>query len=233
MIKLLPSYVGSKAYWVKDLLFLKGRNFVELFCGSSVISINLARKAYLNDTDPIIFKILSNFSDLKEMDVFTKEDFKRVRPMDDWWKYIYYLQKMSFSGVFRYSKNGYNVPIKKGIDEIKILPELLDAKKRFNELNPTVKNHHYSDIDFSKIENSVIVLDPPYEGSKASYNSSFDYKEYWYFVNEIKRVANPLIIFDSETNLEKQGYLNMRTRKMRVNGKYKGNVEAMVIINKQ
>lgn len=89
MIKFLPSYVGSKAYWISDLLFLKNRNIAELFCGSAVISANLAKKAYLGDIDPMLYKILSNYSDLIEMETFTDKDYFENRKKDDWWRYVY------------------------------------------------------------------------------------------------------------------------------------------------
>lgn len=118
MFKFLKSYVGSKSYWVNRLQQYKSRRFVELFCGSAVLSANLSCKnPILNDLDVYIYKILSNFDSLIVPDSFTKEDYYLVRKNDDWWKYIFCLQAMSFSGVFRYSKNGYNVPIKKNIKE--------------------------------------------------------------------------------------------------------------------
>ena len=40
MFKLLPSFVGSKAFWVDKLKRYEGRTFVELFAGSAVLSHN-------------------------------------------------------------------------------------------------------------------------------------------------------------------------------------------------
>ncbi len=39
-IKFLPSYVGSKACWVGKLGRYGGRDFVEFFAGSAVLSAN-------------------------------------------------------------------------------------------------------------------------------------------------------------------------------------------------
>lgn len=176
MIKLLPSYVGSKAYWVPYLKFLKNEYIVELFCGSAVISINLASKALLNDLDPYIFKILTNFNRLVVNDRFTQEDYFRVRQLDNWWQYSYCLLRMSFSGVFRYSKNGFNVPVKKYIKSVNIKDDYKQALDKLNELNPFFRNKPYNEVYIPNIENANIILDPPYEKAQASYNTkSFDY----------------------------------------------------------
>ena len=56
MIKFLPSYVGSKSRWISELEEFRGKDFVEIFCGSSVISSNLARTSILNDFGPNDFQ---------------------------------------------------------------------------------------------------------------------------------------------------------------------------------
>lgn len=113
----LPSYVGSKKIWVKKLLYYSGMDFVELFCGSAVLSANLAKSALLNDLDPYIHLVLSRFDELIVPEKFTLEDYYTYRKVENWWQFTYVLQKMSFSGVFRYSKNGYNVPPKTGTSD--------------------------------------------------------------------------------------------------------------------
>jgi site-specific DNA-adenine methylase len=236
LIKFLPSYVGSKSYWVDFLLPYKNEDFVELFSGSAVLSANLAKTAILNDLDPFVYKIFSNYNNLIVPEIFTKEDYFSVRVKEDWWKYIYCLQKMSFSGVFRYSKNGYNVPIKKNHLEISIRKDFEESLKRFNELNPKIYNKSYDEISDKDIKDKVLVLDPPYEKKQASYNttkqgSGFDYKKYWNYVNRISKVSKTTIIFDTKNNIEKN--LNVKisyTRKMRVNGKHEGDLEAMYIL---
>lgn len=232
LIKFLPSYVGSKAYWVELLSGYKGEDFVEVFSGSSVLSANLANTAILNDRDPMVFKIFSNYKDLIVPKKFSTEDYFKYRSQADWWKYIYCLQKMSFSGVFRYSKNGFNVPIKKDlkVKEIEVSEEFNLAKDRFKELNPLVLNLNYIDIPFEYFKNKVVVFDPPYEGAQAAYNNTFDYEAYWVFVKKVSKVAKTTIIFDTESNIKKAGYHVLATRKMRVNGSRPGSLEAMAII---
>jgi site-specific DNA-adenine methylase len=229
-IKFLPSYVGSKKYWVPKLQQFKGEDFVEPFCGSAVLSANLAKTATLNDLDKYIYLILSQFDQLIVPDIFTREDYFSVRGTEDWWKYIYCLQKMSFSGVFRYSKNGYNVPIKPQLDNINVKLDYELALKRWLALNPTVLNVNYLDMPMSLFENKVVVFDPPYSESYASYCSkSFDHTIYWEFVYNTIRVAKACIVFDKLSNLTLRQIPIVDTRKMRVNGKRKGNLEALAI----
>lgn len=232
IIRFLPSYVGSKSHWVDKLTKYQNLDFIEPFCGSAVISANLAKTAVLNDTDPVIYKVFSQYDQLICPDCFTSDDYEAKRWQGDWWRYLYCLQKMSFSGVFRYSKNGYNVPIKnvwKG-KSIAIRPEFDLAQQRMLELNPTVLNLSYDQIDYEHYRNRVIVLDPPYEGSQANYNTAFDYSYYWSCVEALKHIGKVLIIFDRLSNLEKHNYKNIQTRKMVVNGSRKGDIEAMTII---
>jgi site-specific DNA-adenine methylase len=232
LIKFLPSYVGSKAYWVDKLAEYKGNDFIEVFSGSAVLSANLAKTAILNDTDPVINKIFSNYTKLIVPEKFTKEDYYTYRKDKNWWKYIYCLQKMSFSGVFRYSKNGFNVPMKNDLkkDFINVKDEYAKAKKRFKELNPTVLNKNYGDLDLKLFKDKVVIFDPPYEGSQAAYNKKFDYVTYWDFVSKVSKIAKTTLIFDTQSNLEKAGYKVIATRKMRVNGSKEGDVEALAIV---
>lgn len=230
MIRLLPSYVGSKFYWVKHLQEFKGENFIEPFCGTAALSINLASTAILNDKDPILCHILKNYDQLIVPEVFTQEDYFKTRNKEDWWRYIYCLQKMSFSGVFRYSKNGYNVPIIKRIPEVKCQEEYLAALAQYKKLKPTITCDSYRSITPDQIKGKIVILDPPYQGSKASYNCKFNYDRYWKYVKRVVKIAKATILFDRDENITKIfGDIQRQHRNMRVNGKYQGGLEAMVI----
>ncbi len=236
MIKFLPSYVGSKKQWVERLAPLfKGEPFIEYFCGSAVLSANLASNAILNDIDPFIHMILSRFEDQIVPESFSSHDYYAKRGEPDWWRYVYCLQRMSFSGVFRYSKNGYNVPIKKSKDGEPIGPvdvreEYAEALARWKELNPVVLAMNYSCLPYEMAQNRVAILDPPYGGSKAAYNvSDFKYGAYWNFVDGLKNYAKAIVIFDRLSNLEQHDITPLDTRTMRVAGHYDGDTEAIGI----
>lgn len=235
MIKFLPSYVGSKKQWVERLETLfNGEPIIEYFCGSAVLSANLASNAILNDLDPVIHRILSRFDEQIVSESFSSHDYYRVRGEPDWWKYVYCLQRMSFSGVFRYSKNGYNVPIKKSkgepIEPVDLREEYAKALTRWKELNPVVLNMNYSCIPYEMAQNRVAILDPPYDGSQAAYNAmKFQYGAYWNFVDGLKNYAKAIIIFDRLSNLEQHDITPLDTRSMRVAGHYDGDTEAIGI----
>lgn len=226
MIKFLPSYVGSKAWWVKHLQEYSGRHFVEAFCGSSVLSANLASETVLIDSDPFVCKILQNFPEQIVPQEFSADDYFKVRQQEDWWKYAFCLQKMSFSGVFRYSKNGFNVPIKHR-NTILVREDYEQALERWNLIHPLVINGDYTECLSYVTPESVLILDPPYESSKTSYTkNTFDYHVYWQFIHDNEAACKTIIVFDSVENLP---FSNTKTRTMRVNGKHKKGTEGMFI----
>lgn len=236
MIKFLPSFVGSKAHWVphiKKLISTK-EDIIEPFCGSAVLSANLAKTTTLVDLDPYVCQILSKFDELIVPEIFTQENYFQCREKEDWWKYAFCLQKMSFSGVFRHSDNGYNVPVKKNIASVSLQEEYKTALRVWKKLNPTVINDSFLNLDLNLFVNKMIILDPPYEGSQASYNVGFNYHDYWKWVSEIIPLAKYVFLFDRSTNIERKlkisqiRYLNQK--KLRVNGKYDGDVETLVLL---
>lgn len=225
MIKFLPSYVGSKSWWVSRLPNYQGRHFVEAFCGSAVLSANLAQNAVLIDIDPYVCQILSRFDEQIVPDVFGPDEYFAARKAIEWWRYAFCLQKLSFSGVFRYSKNGYNVPIKKR-EPVFLQADYQAALTRWKELAPTVISSSYQESVNHIRPDSVLVLDPPYESSQASYNAHpFDYQEYWRWVDSVKGKCT-ILLFDRVSNLREEPYA---VRTMRVNGKHKADMEGLVI----
>ena len=229
MYKFLPSYVGSKKHWIEFLERYRGEDFVELFCGSAIISANLAKTAILVDKDPFIAKIMANFDKLVVPDRFSQSDYFKYRKDADWWKYAFCLQKMSFSGVFRHSKNGYNVPVKKRIEYVEIREDYEFSLKRWKDLCPEVLNCSYDEVSRNLLSGKIVIMDPPYEGSQASYNFKFDSCKYWEYLESIKDEVKALVVFDRESNFEKRRIPILGTRKMRVNGARQGDSEAVAI----
>ncbi|MGB2984415.1 MAG: hypothetical protein WBE26_00915, partial [Phycisphaerae bacterium] len=100
-------------------------------------------------------------------------------------------------------------------------------------LNPSLYNVDYSDVPIPE-NPDVAVLDPPYASKQAAYNTpDFDYRRYWDFVHKCIDVFRVVIIFDWDMNMRAHGFHNYDTRKMTVNGKYKGALEAMCIIDNE
>lgn len=232
MVKFLPSFVGGKGFWIQRLkdLGLEGQQFVEFFAGSAVITANLSSNSILVDIDPMLCQILRRFDEQIVPHIFTDVDYFAKRSEVDWWKFAYCLQRMSFSGVFRYSGRGYNVPIKKGIKPIEVRSSYLEALDRWKEINPVVICDSYLNLPISVCRDRVAIFDPPYKGSKAHYNNGgMDYDDYWRRVEEATKVAAAVVVFDRAENLEARGYPLMGVRSMKVTGHYAGDVEAMAL----
>ena len=234
LTKFLPSYVGSKAFWVGKLEQYRDRDFVEFFAGSAVISANLAKRSVLNDLDPFLHKYFQQYEDQPVTDKFTNDDYFTKRKQKDWYRWLYYLQRMSFSGVYRWSKkSGYNVPIK-GVykpGSVNLKNEIVRSIERFKELAPTLHNLDYSEVPIPE-NPDIAILDPPYQSKQAYSVPPIDYDQYWEFVKRCMDSFRVIIVFDWDKNIK--DHLPGRgfdTRKMRVNGKYKGATEAMCIID--
>ena len=231
MYEMLPTYVGSKKSWVSKLEKFRGDDFVELFCGSGVLAFNLASKAAFNDADEFVHKIVSRFDELIVPDVFTEEQYFQVRSQTDWWRYAFCLQAMSFSGVFRHSKNGYNVPIKKNLKAVRMRERYETSLKRWRELKPETTNLPYHGIPLTKLAGKIAVFDPPYFGSQASYNNDRNWKSglYWNYLLAATQVAKAVILFDRADNLRLARIPAYDSRTMRVNGKHAANEEQLAI----
>ena len=235
LTKFLPSYVGSKAQWVEKLEQYRGRDFVEFFAGSAAISAGLANHAVLNDSDRFLHAYFREYERQPIVETFTDKGYFAKRSQKTWFRYLYYLQKMAFSGVYRWSKNGFNVAIKKEYksNAVHLKDDVERSIERFKALHPSLHNLDYADVPIPE-NPDVAVLDPPYESKQAAYNSArFDYARYWDFVHKCMDVFRVVIIFDCDVNMRAHGFNDYDTRKMRVNGKHKGALEAMCIIDNE
>ena len=245
-LRFLPSYNGSKSRWVRRLEHLRGRNIVELFAGTASISANLADRALLVEADPIVARILTRFDELVVPEVFTRDDYYDVRGRDDWWRYAYGLSAMAFSGLFRYSDAGFNATHKGGgpgkpgtsprHNAMRLRPDYERSLARWRELAPTVLHTSYQNVTLDQIaavgERPVVILDPPYEGSKTPYNDKhgvLDYPAYWERARELAARFD-VIIFDTAANLICAGYPVHGTRSMVMNAAKPSQTEAITFV---
>lgn len=245
-LRLLPSYAGSKSHWIHRLEHLRGRNIVELFAGTGSIALNYASNALLVELDPQLARILKHYDELIVPEVFTRQDYYDVRGREDWWRYAYGLSAMAFSGLFRYSDRGFNATHKGGgpgkpgtsprHEAMQLRPEYERALARWTELRPAVINTSYAQIGFPTIasvgEDPIVILDPPYEGTKTPYNDKhggFDYDAYWARARKLAEHFD-VIIFDTAGNLERAGYPVHGTRTMKMNGARAAEAEAVSFV---
>lgn len=227
-IRLLPSYVGSKLYWLD---YLKNRpldytKVVELFSGSAVLSFNLSNDIVLNDVDKYLISFINNFNEARIKEPFTVDDYYKYRAAPDWHMWLFCLQKMSFSGVYRWSKNGYNVPPKKSLKSVSVIAEYLDAREAYNKKKIKTYCSSYLEVPATEYQNAGLILDPPYENSKAAYNRQFDYHQYWEFVRLTEGWASYIILFDANCNMP---FPSNGVRTMTVNGKHSSSKEGVFI----
>lgn len=221
--KFLPTWQGSKASWVKKLQHHYGKDFVELFCGSCVISASLAKTAILNDIDPFIYKIMKYFDEQIVPDIFTKKEYLDIRFTEDWWKYSFCLMKLAHNSIFRYSKNGFNIVPKDNVREFDFRKEYKKSLLIWKKLSPTVFNLSYNEIPKELLYNKVVISDPPYENANAAYNNTFDYHEYWEFIRNLESKCE-LVIFDFIENIP---FICNGKKSLLPIGKYKKNKEGM------
>lgn len=245
-VRLLPSYAGSKSHWIRRLEHLRGRNIVELFAGTASISANYASRALLVELDPQLARILARYDELIVPEVFTRDDYYSVRGLPNWWQYAYGLSAMAFSGLFRYSDKGFNATHKGGgagkpgtsprHEAMQLRPEFDRALTAWRRLSPTVLNASYASITDEQIaqvgERPLVILDPPYEGTRTPYNDKhggFDYSTYWERARELADRFD-LIIFDTAGNLSRAGYDVHGTRTMKMNGARAAEAEAVSFV---
>lgn len=107
------------------------------------------------------------------------------------------------------------------------------ALQRWNELN--LKENmvcsdyvNISDSQYSFLDNPVLIFDPPYKESQASYNAgNFNYDTYWNKVRSAIDEGRDILVFDTVKNLRERGLEPSVIRNMRVNGKHAGSMEGM------
>lgn len=161
LTRFLPSFVGSKADWVGKLERYRGRDFVEFFAGSAAISANLANRAVLNDVDEFLYKYFKQYESQPIVATFTDKGYFARRSQKTWYRYLYYLQKMSFSGVYRWGRNGYNVAIKKDYKPagaVRLKDEVERSIERFTALNPTLYKLNYWEVPFPEKPDIAVLV---------------------------------------------------------------------------
>lgn len=185
---------------------------VELFAGSAVISANFASSALLVDLDLPLTRLLSSYDRLFVPETFTVEQYNLARSgTGDWWRAAFYLSAMARGGIWRHSaRGGFNVQARN--DSTRAMRDTYERNlARWQELQPVVLHGSYNDISVDDIaswhENPLVILDPPYEDTRAAYNSNgFDYTAYWNHVATLGEHFD-LLIFDLTQNLERAGYV--------------------------
>lgn len=232
--KLLPGFIGGKARWTRHLKAFDGKQMVEPFAGSAAISFALAApRPIWCEIDPVLARILEQFPDQIVPEVFTLNDYYNCRSRTDWWRYAYCLSRMSFAGVFRHTPAGFTVPPDKRLAEVRLRPAFERSLARWKELEPRVHCRSWVDLEPEAYLDRVVIVDPPFKGSKTAYNHVDDYRQLWDSVQKIRDLAEAVVCFEYADVLARlfPGQ-PLITRISRPNGKKAVRAEGMVIFRR-
>lgn len=191
-VKPIIRYVGSKQWFVKEhsnLLPNRVNSYYEPFLGSASVYLKLKslkvikNQSHLSDINNCLINLyttikkepseflkrLSNLEQSKEEYYKIRSEFNLSKKNQD--IYFYYLNRMSFGGIFRLNKSGeFNVPYgnrtyKKIIDStnLKLFSEQINEKTK-------IKISDFKKINFSLKLDDFICLDPPYLDNTSKFN---------------------------------------------------------------
>jgi len=185
-------WIGSKTHSLEVLeriiKQISERNLIELYCGSSVISINLAKKFDIVTAVDIDENIINFFNYLKENSQnileFYKEyhdklkndtkhyyevrtEFNKTKDPRFWFA----LNRTSIGGLMRYNNGNLNMSIHLGRFGTKpktiskIFDNNIESIRKINFIHRDALEY----VDNNFIQNSLIVLDPPYYNTNGMY----------------------------------------------------------------
>lgn len=195
-LKAPMNYTGNKFKLLSQIISLFPDNintFVDLFCGSSTVSLNVkANKIICNDSNEPLVEVLKYLQSsnkevllkevneiIDEFDLYNYENGgyyllrdrynEYKRPLD-----LYVLSCFSFNFQIRFNKRGeYNMPSGKSRSSYTSvlagnLEKFIDKVK---SINITYTSNDFRSFDISLLgENDFVYCDPPYLISNAVYN---------------------------------------------------------------
>lgn len=242
MIRSPIVYSGSKYKLLSQLLPLfpsKINNFIDVFCGSCTVSLNVkAKNHFLNDSITPLIELYKNLKEttIEELiirieDVFTKynienneskENYNTLR--DDYNKtrdplLLLVLTFISFNSAMRFNnKFEFNMPFGRKIYK----NHYLKAKKiQLNDFIENSKTFNFYNCDFSDFLSKLIIttedfvyLDPPYLITTAPYLNGKSGFGSWNVDRELKLLS---IIDDLNNKGIKFGLSNVLTHRGKTN----------------
>lgn len=162
-----------KAIWDKELTTDISLRYVDLFCGSCIIPLNLkAEEVLVNDINKHLIDfwlwvenngIIKEFQFENNMDYYNtiKESFNSNPTPEK----FYYLNRTCYNGLYRVNSSGkFNVPFGKH----KTVNYLID----FSAYKEIIQNWNFSSTDFKDISlyhRDFVFADPPYDDGFVGY----------------------------------------------------------------
>lgn len=201
-IKGFIPYTGNKYKLLEQIipLFPKAHTFVDLFCGSGCVGINVLDKynrVIFNDKYHIysllnwinnnkledLINEINNYISIFRLSKINKDGYYQLRDMYKTLKmdvFLYLLICHSFNNQIRFNSNGeFNLPFGNRTFNQNIKQQLIDFKNELEKYKYKSKidtiNMDYSDFLISHTnlyESAFIYCDPPYWNTTATYNES-------------------------------------------------------------
>lgn len=195
-LKAPMNYTGNKFKLLSQIIPLFPNNintFVDLFCGSSTVSLNVnANKITCNDSNSPLIEVLKYLQSsskekvlkeintiINEFDLYKYENGGYYLLRDRYNQYkqpldLYVLSCFSFNFQIRFNKRGeFNMPSGKGRSSYTsvLVGNLGKFIDKIKNTNITYTNNDFRSFDISLLgENDFVYCDPPYLISNAVYN---------------------------------------------------------------
>lgn len=237
------NYAGNKIKHISTLNKYinqsKATRYVEPFCGSASIFLNLEKKfkSYiLSDNNANLVSILKTikeveYSDLMKLYTDAKKDFGDFKTnKESYYKmreyyntnfykepynqtgalYLYMLINSCINSFARFGPNGFNSSYGKR-DFVGSL-----TKENYEECRSKLRHadiycNDYKDLlDYKNHETVCMVLDPPYFERPATYNTAFDNAALSKFLSEIKELKSDVIYTDTLHGMLDWNYIELR-----------------------
>lgn len=227
------NYIGNKYSLLKDIKELLPNNintFVDLFCGSTTVAINVEADKYIcNDSDNNVINFLNKCKELNsdeicnrvqaiidEFQANTEDGYVKLRDYfnntNNDWDIYYALLCNSFNQHLQYNKNGkvdtgyglgvtnFNFILKKRIKEY------ID---RINSIHIEFTNYDYKNmLDRNFNKNDFVFIDPPYLISSMNYFSRWNKDDELYLLNKLDELNDKGIKFMLCNVLSNKGKTN-------------------------
>lgn len=236
-------YTGNKYSLIESLKLNiphSTKYFYDLFGGSGVVSINFAnkkdRKVFYNEKNPHIYFVFKKFIEgefskekfLKTYEKFpiTEKNYKNFLVMQSketdlnekiW--LCYYYSWFNFQNIFSIKDNG-DIGNRSIGNRYDIKNRM--SKFEFEDLNLdiSVSNKSFDEIDIIESPDTYVYLDPPYLSTKAHYNKGWSFDDEIHMLNFLDNLSKKNIKWGMSNVFKHNGIHNIHLEEWALKNKY-------------